>query len=54
VLVVILDGITCIQEFEAPIQVANKTWFNNIKKKGFKFEIELKPRYTVYYTIEVL
>jgi hypothetical protein len=36
-----LDGLTCIQEFEVPIQVANKTWFNNIKIKGLNSKLNL-------------
>jgi hypothetical protein len=31
--------------------VAIRTWFNNIQKRGFKFEFKLKLRYIVDYTI---
>jgi hypothetical protein len=37
------DGLTCMQKFEDIMQVANRTWFNNIQI-GFDFEVKLKPK----------
>jgi hypothetical protein len=42
-------------KFEVPLQVINGTWFiNNIPKKGFQFEFELKPRHVDDYTADAL
>jgi phenolic acid decarboxylase len=49
-----LYGLTYIQNFEVSIQVVIRTSFNNIQQKGFEFEIKLKTRYTIDYTVEVL
>jgi hypothetical protein len=48
-----LDGLTCMQKFEDIIQVANRTWFNNIQI-GFDFEFKLKPKLHCRCTIELL
>jgi hypothetical protein len=51
-----LVWLTCIQKFEVPLQVVNRTWFNLIFKEGFEFKIELetKMHYRLHYrdTIE--
>jgi hypothetical protein len=46
--------LTCIQEFEAPLQVVNMTCFPNYSKIRFEFEFKLKPSFTADYTVEVL
>jgi hypothetical protein len=38
-----LDVLTCIQAFKVSLQVANRTWFNNIQI-GFDFNFKLKPK----------
>jgi hypothetical protein len=49
-----LYGLTCIKNFKVPLQVVIRTWFKYYTKKGFEFKFELKPRYMVDYTVEVL
>jgi hypothetical protein len=36
-----LDCLTCIQKFEVPLQVVNKTWFNNIQRKDLNSNLKL-------------
>jgi hypothetical protein len=49
-----LDGPTCVENLDVPLQVANMTWFINIQKEGFEFEFNPKPSYTFKNTIRVL
>jgi hypothetical protein len=43
-----------LKKFGVPLQMAIMTRFKYYSKEGFKFEFELKPRYIVDYTVEVL
>jgi hypothetical protein len=42
-----LDWLTCLQNFEVPLQVVNETWFKLYSMKGFKIEFEFKASYTL-------
>jgi hypothetical protein len=43
-----------VKNLEVPLQVAIMTWFNNIQRKDLHSKSNIKPRYIVDYTIEVL
>jgi hypothetical protein len=42
-----LDGLICIKNFEVSLQVANRTWFNNIKKGDLNSNSNLNQDYSV-------
>jgi hypothetical protein len=48
-----LNGLTCIQKFEIPLQVANMTKIEKFKKSSnFQFEIKLELVFTATTTVE--
>jgi hypothetical protein len=43
-----LDGLTLVQKFEVSLQVASRTWFNNIQARfDFEFEYNSNQLHTV-------
>jgi hypothetical protein len=49
-----LDWLTCIHNFEVPLQLENKSWFKYYSKKDLNSKLNFKPCYTIYYTVEAL
>jgi hypothetical protein len=43
-----------MNNLEVPLQVVIMTWFNNIQRKDLNSKLNIKLRYIVDYTIEVL
>jgi hypothetical protein len=46
--------LTFMKNLEVPLQVVIMTWFNNIQRKDLNSKLNIKLRYIVDYTIEVL
>jgi hypothetical protein len=46
--------LTFMKNLEVPLQMVIMTWFNNIQRKDLNSKLNIKLRYIVDYTIEVL